>query len=175
MINNKLYYKRLRLLCALLIIVGVVIFDQVSKIWILYDLMNPPTVIPIFPFLDIVLTWNKGVGFGFLQAHGQWGTFGLIVMAIGISVALGMWLWRTTDKLSLMGLSMVIGGAIGNIIDRLLYGAVVDFIYVHVYIWKYHFPAFNIADSAISIGVCLLLIENYMRKKSDSKLSSYHL
>jgi signal peptidase II len=153
-----------RLSYAFLIALSIIIFDQASKVWIL-DLMNPPTVMPVLPFLDIILTWNKGVGFGLLKANTLWGTFGLIFLALTISTVLGVWLWRTTDKLLLISLSLIIGGAIGNIIDRLRFGAVVDFIYVHVYIWGYHFPAFNVADSAITVGVGLLFIENYVRKK----------
>lgn len=154
-----------RLLQASLIVLLIIALDQASKAWIFYDLMNPPTVIHIFPFLDFVLTWNKGVGFGFLKAHSTWGTLALITLALGISAGLGTWIWRTTDKLLLVSLSMIIGGAIGNIIDRLRFGAVLDFIYVHVYIFNYHFPAFNVADSAITVGVCFLILESYVRKK----------
>jgi signal peptidase II len=154
-----------RLFQASLIAFFVIALDQASKAWILYDLMNPPTIIKIFPFLDFVLTWNKGVGFGLFKAHSLWGTFGLIAIALGISGSLGIWIWRTTDKLLLCSLSMIIGGAIGNIIDRLRFGAVVDFIYVHVYIFSYHFPAFNIADSAITVGVGLLILESYVKEK----------
>lgn len=162
-----------RLVYAFLIVICVIIMDQVSKAWIL-NVMNPPSTIPILPFLDIILTWNKGIGFGLLQAHSLWGKMLLIGIALAISTVLGIWLWRTTDKLLLISLSIIIGGAIGNIIDRLRFGAVVDFIYVHVYILGYHFPAFNIADSAITVGVCLLLIESYVRKKSDPTISSLH-
>jgi len=164
--------KLSRLFYAVLIALVVIGIDQASKAWILYDLMNPPSTIPVFPFLDIVLTWNKGVGFGLFKAHSLWGMVGLIGMALAISTALGIWLWRTTDAFLLIALSMIIGGAIGNIIDRLRFGAVVDFIFVSVYIGGYHFPAFNVADSAITIGVGLLLVENYVknyvRKKNDS-------
>lgn len=154
-----------RLLSAALIAFVVIVLDQASKAWILYDLMNPPTVINILPFLDFILTWNKGIGFGLLKAHSIWGMLGLVTMALGISIGLGIWIWRTTDRFILVSLSMIIGGALGNIIDRLRFGAVVDFIYVHVYIFKYHFPAFNVADSAITVGVCLLILESYIRKK----------
>lgn len=154
-----------RLIQAILIVLFVIGLDQASKAWILYDLMNPPTTIKILPFLDFVLTWNRGIGFGFLKAHSTWGMAGLITMALGISFGLGLWIWRTTDKFLLITLSMIIGGAIGNIIDRLRFGAVLDFIYVHVYIFDYHFPAFNVADSAITVGVGLLILESYIRKK----------
>ncbi|MBA3813296.1 MAG: signal peptidase II [Alphaproteobacteria bacterium] len=156
----------IRLTYAALIGLLVIVLDQASKAWILYDLMNPPTVIKVFPFLEFVLAWNKGVGFGLFKAHSIWGTIGLIIIALAISISLGIWIWRTTDKLLLVSLSMVIGGAIGNIIDRLRFdGAVVDFIYVPVYIFGYHFPAFNVADSAITVGVGLLILESYVRKK----------
>jgi signal peptidase II len=154
-----------RLLIAFLIALLVIGLDQASKAWILYDLMNPPTVIPVLPFLDIILTWNKGVGFGFLKADTLAGIFGLIGLALGITIGLGVWVSKTTDKLTLISLSLIIGGAIGNVIDRLRFGAVLDFIYVHVYILGYHFPAFNIADSSITVGVCLLFLETYVRKK----------
>jgi len=166
--DGDLAMKRLSI--AFLIALLVIGLDQASKAWILYDLMNPPTNLEVFPFLDIVLTWNTGVGFGLLKAGTFWGKMGLVAMALIISTALGVWLVRSTDKLLLISLSMIIGGAIGNIIDRLRFGAVVDFIYVHVYIWGYHFPAFNVADSAVTVGVCLLLLENFVRKKSESKI-----
>lgn len=162
-----------RIILAIIIALNVIAVDQATKACILYDLMNPPTTIKVLPFLDIVLTWNKGVGFGLLQADTIIGKAGLIGLALAISIALGVWLYRTTDKLLLIGLSLIIGGAIGNIIDRLRFGAVVDFIYVHVYILGYHFPAFNMADSAITVGVCLLLLESYVRKKSESKVSNH--
>ena len=154
-----------RILFPFFVAFSVVVLDQLTKAWILYDLMNPPRVIEILPFIDIVLVWNKGIGFGLLQAGSPWGMISLIVLALGICFALGGWIWKTTDKFLVVCLSMIIGGAIGNVIDRLRFGAVVDFIYVHVYILGYRFPAFNVADSAITIGVCLLLIESYVRKK----------
>lgn len=163
-----------RLMIACFIVCLVVGVDQGSKAWIYYDLMNPPSVISLLPFLDIILTWNPGIGFGLLKAHSLWGTVALSLMALSISVALGIWLWRTTDKLLLICLSLIIGGAMGNLIDRLRYGAVLDFIYVHLSILGYHFPAFNVADSAITVGACLLLLESYVRNKNESIQPSCH-
>ncbi|MBY0273591.1 MAG: signal peptidase II [Alphaproteobacteria bacterium] len=154
-----------RLLLPLFIVAIVVSLDQLSKTWVLYEFENPEIVRHVLPFLDIVLTWNKGIGFGFLKAHEVWQMAALIMIAVGISAILGVWISKTIDKLQIIYLSMIIGGAIGNIIDRLRFGAVVDFIFVPVYILGYRFPAFNIADSAITVGVCLLLIESYVRKK----------
>lgn len=154
-----------RFLLPLLVVCLVVLVDQLTKAWILYEFENPEVVRHVFPFLDIVLTWNKGIGFGFLKANEVWQMVGLIMIATGISAILGVWISKTTDKFQIVYLSMIIGGAIGNIIDRLRFGAVVDFIFVPVYILGYRFPAFNIADSAITVGVCLVLIESYVRKK----------
>ncbi len=154
-----------RLLLPLLVVSLVVLIDQLTKAWILYEFENPELVRHILPLLDIVLTWNKGIGFGFLKANELWQKVALIMIATGISAILGVWISKTTDKFQIICLSMIIGGAIGNVIDRLRFGAVVDFIFVPVYILGYRFPAFNIADSAITVGVCLLLIESYMRKK----------
>lgn len=154
-----------RLFLPLFVIVIIVFLDQLSKTWILYEFENPETVWHIFPFLNIILTWNKGIGFGLLKANDAWQMAFLIMLAAGISAVLGVWISKTTDKLQIVCLSMIIGGAIGNIIDRLHFGAVVDFIFVPVYIFGYRFPAFNIADSAITVGVCLWFIESYVRKK----------
>ena len=154
-----------RLFIAFCIVFAVIAFDQATKAWILYDLMDPPTIIPVFPFVDIILTWNKGVGFGFLKANTLVGLLGLIGLALGITIGLGIYLLKTTDPINLISLSMIMGGAIGNVIDRIRFGAVLDFIYVHIYIFDYHFPAFNVADSSITLGVCLLFLENYVRKK----------
>lgn len=154
-----------RFLLPLLVVCLVVLVDQLTKVWILYEFENPEIVRHVLPFLDIVLAWNKGIGFGFLKANEVWQMVALIMIATGISAILGVWISKTTDKFQIICLSMIIGGAIGNVIDRLRFGAVVDFIFVPVYILGYRFPAFNIADSAITVGVCLLLIESYVRKK----------
>lgn len=168
MLNKPALSPRHRLLLAYLIVVAVMAIDQASKAWILYSIMSPPQVIPVLPFIDLVLTWNAGIGFGLFKAHSPEGTIMLILLAMSISIGLSIWLWRTTDKLLFVSLSLIIGGAIGNIIDRLRFGAVVDFIYVHISMFGYHFPAFNIADSAITIGATLLFLESYIRKKDDA-------
>lgn len=74
-------------------------------------------------------------------------------------------MWRTTDKILLVGLSLIIGGAVGNIIDRVWFGAVLDFIYVHIYFFEYHFPAFNVADSMITVGAVVLILDELSKGK----------
>lgn len=157
-----------RLLWAVLLILGVIGIDQASKAWILYDLMHPPVRTPLFPFYDLVLLWNTGVGFGLLQSNTFLGLLGLTALSLGISVVLAVWLWRTRNWMTWVALGLIIGGAIGNIIDRFRFGGVLDFIYIRLYIFDYRFPAFNVADSAITIGAVLLLIENYIRNKDES-------
>lgn len=140
--------------------------DQLSKWWIVADVMNPPSFKPITPFFAIVLTHNKGVSFSLLNNLGDMGPMVLTGLA-GI-IALGMlyWFFIARNNILILGLSMVIGGAVGNIIDRLQFGAVVDFLYFHVagFAW----PAFNMADTFITIGVIFILFENvWTKNKGD--------
>lgn len=136
--------------------------DQLSKWWIVNAVMRPPRTVEIDPFLNFVLVWNKGVTFGLLNqvTHGFMPWI-LIGAAFLILILLSRWLWRTTSTLVALSLGAVMGGAIGNIIDRLRYGAVVDFLDFHYQ--DYHWYAFNIADAAIVTGVCLLILENLIR------------
>jgi len=137
----------------------VVIADQATKLWALSALFDPPRRVPILPFLDFVPVWNRGVSFGLLSSSSEWGPWALSGFAVLVCVFMGIWLARATGWPLILGLGAVIGGAVGNVIDRVLYGAVVDFIDVHYGGW--HWPAFNIADSAITLGVGLLLLDAF--------------
>lgn len=128
--------------------------------------MQPPRVIPVLPFFNLVLVWNPGVSFG-MFGDGSIGAWGLVLLAAGIVAALLWWLRKADTTLSIVSLGLVIGGAIGNVIDRLIHGAVVDFLDLHVAGW--HWPAFNIADSAITIGVVLLLAESLFPSRHPLK------
>ncbi len=132
--------------------------DQMSKWWILHELMVPPRIVEITPFLNFVLHWNKGVTFGLFNHALSWLPYIFIGAAILILLLLLNWLMRTSSLLMALGLGLVIGGAIGNVIDRFRYGAVLDFIDFHIF--GYHWYAFNVADTAIVCGVGLLLLEN---------------
>lgn len=142
----------------------VVMCDQFSKWWVLNVAMNPPQVRPVGGFLNIVLVWNKGVTFGFFsRIDHRYMTYFLIAVAAVILFLLGRWLWRTHSSLVAVGLGAVMGGAVGNVIDRLRFGAVVDFLDFY---WRdYHWYAFNIADAAIVTGVGLLLLDGLVRGK----------
>lgn len=134
-----------------------IVLDRVTKIWALDALFEPPTRIVVAPVLNLVPVWNRGVSFGLLANDSPWGPWLLGGFALVVAVALVVWLLRAENRVLGAGLGLVIGGAVGNAIDRALYGAVVDFIDAH---WgDLHWPAFNIADAAITLGVGLLLLD----------------
>jgi len=139
--------------------VVVVTLDQATKLWALSALFDPPRRIEVLPMLDFVPVWNRGVSFGLLASDSPWGPWLLSGFALVVCGFLLAWLIKARTWPLIWGLGAVIGGAIGNVIDRLMYGAVVDFIDVHVGSW--HWPAFNIADSAITLGVVLLLLDAF--------------
>ena len=158
--------KRLILL-ALAITVAVIVCDQLSKWLILQKILIPPEHPPleVVSFFNIVLVWNYGISFGIFAAHRQ--PLLLTAMSLVILIILLAWLWRNTSLLTACALGSIMGGAIGNVIDRLRFEAVVDFLDFHI--GTYHWPAFNIADSCIFIGVVLLCGSSMF--SSDDKLS----
>jgi len=120
--------------------------------------------IPVTSFLNFALVWNKGVTFGLFNKNTQhFLPYILIGVAALILFLLGRWLWRTGSTPVALALGAIMGGAIGNVIDRLRYGAVVDFLDFHY--GTYHWYAFNIADAAIVTGVALLLLDGMVRGK----------
>ena len=143
-----------------------ILFDQLSKWWILNVTMVPPRIIPVTSFFDLVLVHNRGASFGIFSDAPGWASVALIVFAILISIALAIWMWRVNETLLAVALALVIGGAVGNVIDRIRFGAVVDFLDFHVAGW--HWPAFNIADSAITIGVILLILDSLKSKPENT-------
>ena len=153
-----------RFMIALYLGALVVMCDQLSKWWLLNVAMQPPQVMPVTKFLNLVLVWNKGVTFGLLnKLDHRLMTYFLVVVAAIILFFLGRWLWKTSSTLVAVGLGMVMGGAIGNVLDRLRFGAVTDFL--DFYYQDYHWYAFNIADAAICTGVGLLLLDSLVRGK----------
>ena len=143
----------------------VIILDQMTKWWILTSVMTPPQRIPVTGIFDLVLVYNRGVSFGLLGGAPSWATAALIVFALLLSMALCIWMWRADSLLLGTALGFVVGGALGNVIDRFLHGAVVDFLDFHAA--GYHWPAFNVADSAITIGVVILIIDSLKSKRAE--------
>ncbi len=145
---------------GLWVALGIGVADWLSKYYILY-VLNLPTRqnIQILPFFDLTMVWNRGVSFGMLQADSPYGRMALIGFTLAISVSVLVWLWRNDDILSAIALGGILGGALGNIYDRLMYGAVVDFFDFHM--MGIHWYVFNVADAGISVGVTLLLIRTF--------------
>ena len=135
----------------------VILLDQLSKLWAVEALPMgvPHAVIP--GFLNWTLTFNRGAAFSFLSASGGWQRWFFVVLAIVISVVLVLWLARLArrDWRNAMPLALIIGGALGNVVDRLRAARVTDFIQVYFHQWSY--PVFNLADSAITVGAVLLI------------------
>jgi len=144
--------------------VPIIILDQITKRLATNHLIAFKQT-AIFPWLNLHLIFNKGAAFGFLHHAGGWQSWFFISTAIVICVAIIAWLCRLSreEKYLKLGLSLIFGGAIGNLWDRITLGYVIDFIEFHLNQW--YFPAFNLADSAITMGAILLLIKLFVTKK----------
>jgi signal peptidase II len=138
---------------------AVIVADQLAKAWIVHHFTLFERV-RLAPVLDVILTYNTGAAFSFLSDASGWQRWVFAALAVGISVMLIGWMRRLhagSQAVLACGLALIIGGALGNMIDRLLHGRVVDFILAH---WGAHmFPAFNVADSAITIGAGLVILD----------------
>ena len=137
--------------------------DQASKLWLLYvfDIARRGTV-QVTPFFDLVLAWNIGISFGWFQNDSPLAQTALMLVKAAAVIALAVWMVRSRHMLVTVGLGLIIGGAIGNAIDRLAYGAVVDFALFHLQIAgnNYNWYVFNVADTAIVAGVAALLYDS---------------
>ncbi len=141
-----------------------IILDQWTK-WIATNHLNYADPVAVLPFLNWTLLHNYGAAFSFLSDAGGWQRYLFTGLAAGVSLLFVFWLMRMPKHLVIlpMAIALILGGAIGNLIDRVSLGYVVDFI--HVYYQNSHFPAFNIADSAITLGTILLLIDTFFLEK----------
>jgi len=132
--------------------------DQASKGAVVYGLaMGGREPIVLAPFLNLALRWNQGISFSLFQQDTTAGRMVLLGFTLATTIFLAAWLWRTHDRLAALALGAIIGGALGNGVDRLIYGAVVDFLDLHAL--GRNFFVFNVADAAINVGVGLLLID----------------
>ena len=141
--------------------------DQLAK-WLLVNrVMVPPHTVRVTPFFDLVLSWNPGISFGLFRDNPEMGGWLFIAVAGLITVTLVVWLARVERGFLMLAIGLIIGGAVGNIIDRLRFGAVIDFLYFHL--GEYGFPAFNVADSAITVGVALILMDSLFGEGQSRK------
>jgi signal peptidase II len=138
----------------------VAVADQASKLWILGLFPDHSPGIEIAPFFNLVLTWNRGMSFGLFNTDSAVNALIFTIVAAAIVTGLVLWLRRVEQTLLALAIGLVIGGAVGNVIDRLWHGAVVDFLDFHLAGW--HFYVFNLADAAISVGVGLMLIDSLL-------------
>lgn len=145
---------------------SVTLLDQATKWLILAQVMVPPKTIEVLPVFSIVLVWNRGVSFGLFDSTSSWTPVLLSAFAVAVSLVLLFWLRRVEQRLLAIAIGLVVGGALGNVVDRLRYGAVADFLDLHI--GAYHWPAFNVADSAIAVGVVLILIDGlFARRRAE--------
>ena len=145
----------------------VILLDQATKLvadaYLFYQ--RPVAIMPLF---NLTLVYNKGAAFSFLSDAGGWQRWFFIVLSLTISIVLVVWIGRLErhQRLQTVSIALILGGAIGNLIDRSIYGYVIDFI--DVYYQQYHWPAFNIADSAIFVGAVLLILDSIKNHDKDS-------
>jgi signal peptidase II len=140
----------------------IIIADQISK-WIVLATLRPGDSIYVAPFFNWVLTFNAGAAFSFLSDAGGWQRWFFTVLALGVSVWIVSMLRQHTGEFRLsLALTLIVGGALGNVIDRIRFGAVVDFVQWHAA--GYYWPAFNVADSAITIGAVLMVWDQFATK-----------
>jgi len=146
---------------GLSVAVAVFLADQASKAWVLYGLgfIHCPACVPVevTPFFDLVMVWNRGISYGLLPAGSPLEVWLLIGFSLGMSLVLAWWLLKAETGWLALGLGLVIGGALGNVIDRFAYGAVADFFHFHAFGKSWY--VFNVADAAIVMGVVAILID----------------
>lgn len=151
---------------ALPLAAAVIVLDQLTKAWIL-AVMDPPREIEVTPFFNLVLAWNRGVSFSLFHSEADYAPYVLSAVALVVVAGLLWWLRRAERLLPSLAIGLVVGGAIGNVIDRLRFGAVVDFLDFHAAGW--HWPAFNVADSAITLGVAGLVVDGLFATPDRAK------
>ncbi|NQD37690.1 signal peptidase II [Permianibacter sp. IMCC34836] len=152
----------------LLVALLVLVLDQWTKHLAVANLVMYEPV-PLMPYFNLMLAHNTGAAFSFLADAGGWQRWFFVALTTVISVVLLSWLYRLPrpQKLLPIALVLVLGGAIGNVYDRMMYGYVIDFI--DWYVGDHHWPAFNIADSAICVGAALLILDSFFKPKEQGK------
>jgi signal peptidase II len=153
---------------GLAVLLAVLAADQISKALVLHVLHIPEGgQLPVTGFFNIVLLWNKGVSYNMLEQGAQWP---LIVMSVVISAVLWNWLGRAPRRLTAVALGLIIGGALGNALDRMMHGAVADFL--HFFWGDFSWYVFNVADVGIVVGVALLLYDSTREKDGKARLGN---
>lgn len=156
---------RLRLHPGVIAALLVLVLDQATKLWLLFvfDIAHRGAV-EVTPFFDLVLAWNVGISFGWLQSESQLAQIALMAIKAIAVIVLAIWMARSRTLIATLALGLIIGGAIGNAIDRFAYGAVVDFALLHIQLGgkTFNWYVFNLADVAIVAGVAALLYDSFL-------------
>ena len=152
---------------GLVIALVVIVLDQLSKWWIVSAVMTPPRIISVFPSFNLVMGWNRGVSFGMFDSDSPLNQWLLVGLALVVVADLLVWLKRAETRLVGLAIGLIVGGAVGNVIDRIHYGAVADFL--DVYVGSYHWPAFNIADAGITVGAVILVLDSLFAGSEKDK------
>jgi signal peptidase II len=153
---------------GLIVAAMIIAVDQVSKMYLIDLMARYPHGIEVTSFFNLVMVWNRGVSFGMFAGDNiRWI---LVAVAVVISIVVFFWLRKATNRMLSIGLGLVLGGAIGNIIDRIRFGAVADFFDFDLIFMRW--PAFNVADMAIVVGVIVILFENLFQGHNSDKLSA---
>jgi signal peptidase II len=147
-----------------LVALATLVLDQASKFYLLFaDPLSLREPVRLAPFLDLIVVWNRGISYGLFQQHTEFGRWALVVLSIVAAAGLSIWLRRVGTPLLAAALGLIVGGAVGNAVDRVAYGAVFDFVHVHV--GQFSWYVFNIADAAIVAGVVGLLYDSLVLEK----------
>ena len=154
---------------GLIVVAATALADQALKLWVLFVLdLEGRGRVRLTPFLDLVLVWNKGISYGLFQQRGPYGQWILLALTVVAVVLLWTWLARSTSRLMVVSLALIIGGAVGNAVDRVAYGAVADFVLLHLTTPSFRFEwyVFNLADAAIVAGVAGLLYDSLAGRRA---------
>ena len=156
--------SKTRYLALIVFAILLTVVDQITKQWAYNDLLGQPAI-HVLPVFQLALVFNKGAAFGFLNDAGGWQHWLFVSLAVVFSVILVIWIWRESQRNSFLaiGLSLVLAGAIGNLIDRVTLGFVIDFLILHYNNW--YFPAFNVADVCITFGAVILIFDSLFFSK----------
>jgi signal peptidase II len=157
----------MQLALGLLIAAAVFVADQATKFYVLHGLsIGIGERIAVTPFFDLVIAHNRGISYGLFPQDGELGRWFLVTLNLGASALFAVWMARTRSWLVVAALALLIGGALGNALDRMLYGAVIDFVSLHAFGWRWY--VFNLADVTIVAGVLALLYDTFLLKVTKS-------
>lgn len=144
------------------------VLDQATKLYTLFSFDLPiKEPVALGPFVNLIVVWNHGISYGLFQQNSELGRWVLIVVSILAAIGLSVWIRRTAARVLAVSLGLIVGGAVGNVIDRLVYGAVFDFIQIHWGEWSWY--VFNVADAAIVAGVAGLLYDSFVLERKRTR------